>query len=168
MSGISFTDGSLVYNGTAQTLAITGELPEGVKVSYGAGYTDAGVYTVTATFTGNKNYEAIEPMTATLTIEKAVYDMSGISFADKTLIYRGVAQSIAIDGTLPLGVRVSYSGSYTEVGEYTVTATFKGDANNYEPIPDMSAVLTIVPGAAFVWAIDLICVLLNGKIWWID
>jgi len=30
------------------------------------------------------------------------------------------------------------------------------------------AVLTIVPGAAFVWAIDLICVLLNGKIWWID
>ena len=29
-------------------------------------------------------------------------------------------------------------------------------------------VLTIVPGATFVWLIDLICVLLNGKIWWID
>ena len=145
MSGISLSDATVTYNGTAQNLAIAGELPEGVKVSYGAGFTEAGVYTVTATFTGNKNYEAIEPMTATLTIEKAVYDMSGISFADKTLIYRGIAQSIKIDGTLPLGVRVSYNGSYTEVGEYTVTASFMGDANNYEPIPDMSAVLTIVP-----------------------
>ena len=145
MSGVSLSDASVVYNGTAQTLAVTGALPEGVRVSYGAGYTDAGVYTVTATFTGNKNYEEIAPMTATLTIEKAVYDMSNISFADKTLIYRGVAQSIKIDGTLPLGVRVSYNGSYTEVGEYTVTASFMGDANNYEPIPDMSAVLTIVP-----------------------
>ena len=29
-------------------------------------------------------------------------------------------------------------------------------------------VLTIVPGAAFVWVIDLLCVLLTGKIWWID
>ena len=145
MSGISLSDATVTYNGTAQNLAIAGELPEGVKVSYGAGFTEAGVYTVTATFTGNKNYEAIEPMTATLTIEKAVYDMSGISFADKTLIYRGIAQSLKIDGTLPLGVRVSYDGSYTEAGEYTITASFKGDAKNYEPIPDMSAVLTIVP-----------------------
>ena len=145
MSGISLSDATVTYNGTAQNLAIAGELPEGVKVSYGAGFTEAGVYTVTATFTGNKNYEDIEPMTATLTIEKAVYDMSGISFADKTLIYRGIAQSLKIDGTLPLGVRVSYDGSYTEAGEYTITASFKGDAKNYEPIPDMSAKLTIVP-----------------------
>ena len=145
MSGVSLNDAALTYNGAEQTLAVTGELPEGVRVSYGTGYVNVGTYTVTATFTGNKNYEAIEPMTATLTIEKAVYDMSGVSFADKTLIYRGVAQSIAIDGTLPFGVRVSYNGSYTEIGEYTVTASFKGDADNYEPIPDMTAVLTIVP-----------------------
>ena len=146
MSGVSLEDATLVYNGTAQNLKITGELPSGVKVSCGSGYTEAGTYTVTAVFTGNtKNYEEIEPMTATLTIEKAVYDMSGISFSDKTLIYRGVAQSLAIDGTLPLGVRVSYSGSYTEVGSYVITASFVGDANNYVPIPDMTATLTINP-----------------------
>ena len=30
------------------------------------------------------------------------------------------------------------------------------------------AVLTIIPGAAFVWVIDILCVLFNKKIWWID
>ena len=29
-------------------------------------------------------------------------------------------------------------------------------------------ILTIIPGAAFVWVIDLLCVLVNKKIWWID
>ena len=148
MSGVSLSDATVTYNGTAQNLAVTGELPKGVKVSYGAGYIDAGVYTIKATFTGNKNYNEIAPLTATLTIEKAVYDFSGITFADTTLIYRGIPQSIKINGTLPLGVRVSYDGSYTEVGEYTVTASFSGDANNYEPIPNMSATLTIVPATA--------------------
>ncbi len=30
------------------------------------------------------------------------------------------------------------------------------------------AILCIIPGAAFVWLVDLICVLVNGKIWWLD
>ena len=29
-------------------------------------------------------------------------------------------------------------------------------------------VLTIFPGAAFIWLIDLICVLVNKKVWWLD
>ena len=29
------------------------------------------------------------------------------------------------------------------------------------------AILLIVPGAAFMWVIDIICVILTGKIWWI-
>ena len=29
-------------------------------------------------------------------------------------------------------------------------------------------ILTIIPGAAFVWIVDILCVLLNKKIWWID
>ena len=29
-------------------------------------------------------------------------------------------------------------------------------------------ILTIFPGVAFVWIIDLITVILTGKIWWID
>ncbi len=30
------------------------------------------------------------------------------------------------------------------------------------------AVLTIVPGAAFIWLIDLLTLLLTGKVWWLD
>ena len=29
-------------------------------------------------------------------------------------------------------------------------------------------VLTIIPGAVFIWIIDLITVLVNKKVWWID
>ena len=29
-------------------------------------------------------------------------------------------------------------------------------------------ILTIVPGATFIWIIDILCVLVNKKIWWID
>ena len=29
-------------------------------------------------------------------------------------------------------------------------------------------VLTIIPGAAVIWLIDLITVLVNKKVWWID
>ena len=29
------------------------------------------------------------------------------------------------------------------------------------------SILCIVPGAAFVWVFDLICVALNKKVWWI-
>ena len=30
------------------------------------------------------------------------------------------------------------------------------------------AVLTIVPDAAFIWLIDLLTLLLTGKVWWLD
>ena len=29
-------------------------------------------------------------------------------------------------------------------------------------------VLTIIPGAAFIWLIDILCVLVNKKVWWLD
>ena len=29
-------------------------------------------------------------------------------------------------------------------------------------------VLTIIPGAFFVWIIDLVTVVLNNKVWWLD
>ena len=83
-------------------------------------------------------------MTATLTINKATYDMSAISIANKTVAYDGNTYSIAIEGNLPTGVTVSYNNNdKTEVGVYTVTANFAGDATNYNAIASMSATLTI-------------------------
>ncbi len=30
------------------------------------------------------------------------------------------------------------------------------------------AILTIVPGAAFIWFIDLLTLAITGKVWWLD
>ena len=150
MSGITFADGNFTYDREAHSIAISGTLPGGVSVSYDVSYkVNAGEYTVTATFTGDSaNYNAIPVMTAKLTIAKAVYDMSGVTFADGNFTYDGQAHSLVISGTLPTGVSVTYAGNdKTNAGEYTVTATFVGDYDNYIAIPDITATLTIAKAA---------------------
>ena len=144
MSGVTFEGKTVTYNGETHSLAVTG-LPEGVEVTYvNNNKTNAGTYTVTAKFVASANYNELADMTATLTVEKAVYDMSGVKLEDKTIVADGNAQSITIGGTLPDGVTVTYEGNgQTDAGEYTVTAKFSGDAANYEPILDKTAKLTI-------------------------
>ena len=149
MSGITFADDSVPYNGEEQSLAISGDLPAGVTVTYdGNGNTNVGEYTVTAKFAvSDANYNEIDDMTAKLTITKADYDMSGITFADDSVPYNGEEQSLAISGDLPAGVTVTYDGNgKVNAGEYTVTASFTGDYANYNAIPDMTATLTIEKG----------------------
>src|SRR5690606_34594091 len=71
--GISFGNASFVYDGVEHRLELTGELPEGVTVSYSidgkAGNTavDAGSYEVVALIDGGDNFDDLE-LTATLTI----------------------------------------------------------------------------------------------------
>ena len=73
VTGISFSDKTVTYNGTEQSVVISGNLPAGVSVEYeGNEGTDAGIYNATATFTVNENYNEIDPMNAKLTIEKAI------------------------------------------------------------------------------------------------
>ena len=146
MSAVVFEDSTVIYNGSAYSLAIEGALPTGVTVSYeNNAQTVVGEYTITASFAGDAtNYNAIADMTATLTINKATYDMSGVSIADKTVTYNGESHSIVITGTLPAGVSVSYTNNNkTNAGVYTITASFTGDANNYNAIANMTATLTI-------------------------
>ena len=148
MSGVSFEDATYAYDGGEKTLTVTGTLPEGVTVSYSANtLTNAGELEVTATFTGEDtdNYNAIAPMTAMLTIRKADYDMSGVSFEDATYTYDGGEKTLTVTGTLPEGVTVSYSANtLTNAGELEVTATFTGeDTDNYNAIDPMTATLTI-------------------------
>ena len=145
MSGISFGNATYTYDGSEKTLAISGTLPSGVTVTYtNNGHANAGTYTVTASFTGNANYNTIADMTATLTINKATYDMSGISFADATYTYDGSEKTLVITGTLPSGVTVSYTtNTLTNAGSIEVTASFIGDADNYNVIDNMVATLTI-------------------------
>jgi hypothetical protein len=145
MSAVVFENSTVIYNGTAHSILAT-NLPTGVTATYeGNAQTVVGVYTVTANFVGDAiNYNAVADMTATLTINKATYDMSAVVFENSTVIYNGSAFSLAIEGTLPTGVTVSYDNNdKTEVGVYTVAANFTGDATNYNAIASMSATLTI-------------------------
>ena len=145
MSGVIFADVEFVYDGTEKTLTLGGELPDGVTYSLSENIrTEAGVTVVTATFIGDgENYNAIPDMTATLTVLKATYDMSGITFEDATFVKDGTAKSIEISGELPAGVSVEYIGNgQSEEGVYTVTAVFTGDVN-YNDIAPMTAIITI-------------------------
>ncbi len=138
---------SATYNGSAITKNIESleGLVEGTdyEVSY-ADNTNAGEATITITGIGNYSGE----QTYHFTINKAVYDMSGVTFPDMTYTYDGTAHTIKIEieegGSLPDGVTVSYTGNTgTEVGTYNATAHFNGDYDNYETIDDMTATMTI-------------------------
>ena len=230
MSQVQLKDGTAIYDGKAHSLSIEGVLPDGVAVEYiGNGQTEPGIYTVTAVFTGNENYEAIPDMSATLTItereygfafekslvvksygeapfsnrliteytdgtvqysssnlnvasvgqdglvtitgsghaaitavipdsgnghplsasyelevRKGDYDLSQVIFSDQSCLYDGKSHSLEIQGALPEGVTVSYSGNNRVYpGEYLVTARFYGDEGNYNQIPVKSAILYI-------------------------
>lgn len=73
MSGIRFENKVYAYDGEEHALVISGELPEGVSVSYSANkLTEVGSIEVTASFRSSaKYYEPIPDMKATLTITEA-------------------------------------------------------------------------------------------------
>ncbi|MBE6528771.1 MAG: hypothetical protein E7Z64_06415 [Thermoplasmata archaeon] len=89
-------------------------------------------------------------LSSALTIEKADYDMSGVSFHNATKKYNRLPQHLEISGTLPTGadgiqVTVSYSGSAITArdGPRTITAVFATESENYNVPAPMTAVLTI-------------------------
>ncbi len=150
MSGVSFNDKSVKYDGTAQSIELEGTLPEGIKnVTYtGNGKTAVGTYTVTASFEVENGYEQVAPITATLTIYDSitVVSLDKVSFKDASFDYDGTAKSITATN-IPTGVEVAYVGNgQTAAGTYTVTATFTTLAG-YEfatgTTTTMSATLTI-------------------------
>ena len=150
--GLTFVDKTVTYNGSAQSIEVA-NLPQGATVTYSPSntFTNAGVYTVTATVSA-PNFDTAT-LSATLTINKASYDMSRVVFADKSVAYDGNAHSLEATN-LPGSVTVTYIGNnQTNVGTYTVLAVFSGDSANYNPIANMTATLTVtqnkVQGVSF-------------------
>ena len=149
LGGITFEDATFTYDGSEKSVFVKGVLPEGLSVEYtGNGMINAGTYSVTATFAGDyANYNEIAPITVRLVIEKADYDLSGITFADTTFAYDGTEKSVLVQGTLPAGLKVEYSGNgMVTVGTYSVIATFIGDYDNYNEVAPMTARLVIEKG----------------------
>ncbi len=136
---------NFTYSGEEQTGVASGR---GYALSGVAAATAAGSYTATARLKSGYVWsdDTTGDVKVTWKIAKAVYDLSGVTFEDQTFVYDGEPKEIAITGELPEGVTVEYvypdGNFWTQPGEYTVIARFTGD-DNYEPIPDMTATLTI-------------------------
>jgi hypothetical protein len=113
----------LVYDGDEQTGVDT-------DIAYtvvGNTAVDAGDYTATLTlrpgFTWDDGSTGVK--TIEWSIAKAVYDMSGVAFADKTCLYNGQYQKIEISGELPDGVTVAYvNNRQRDIGEYAAVACY--------------------------------------------
>lgn len=141
-SEVKFDDVVATYDGMEKTIAVTGA-PDGAEIVYDVEntYTNAGVYVVKATVT-KENYVPLE-LTATLTINKAIYDMEDVVFENDSVTYDGQSHSLEAV-SLPQGISVSSYDNNGQInaGSYTVTAHFEGANENYV-IEDMTAVLTI-------------------------
>ncbi|TVP43470.1 MAG: PKD domain-containing protein, partial [Mongoliibacter sp.] len=140
ITGISFEDGTFVFDGTEKSIEITGTLPAGTFVSYDSNTrTNVGNQQATAIISGDNFIDLI--LTAGLTITRA--NIEGISFEDGSFDFDGTEKSLAITGSLPLGTSVAYTNnSRTEVGAQDVTATISGD--NYTTLV-LTAELKILP-----------------------
>lgn len=129
MSGVKFADTSVPYNGAEQSIAVSGILPEGMFVTYEGGGTNVGTYQITATFTIDaQNYNSVEPMTATLTINKATPSVQLPSE------HFGVPGQILSEIELPDGWAWKDDFlQFDKAGEYKVTAVYTPkDTQNYE------------------------------------
>lgn len=138
ITGVTFEDGSFIYDGSSKSLAISGTLPDGGSVSYdNNGRTNVGTQVVTATVTA-PNYEPLI-LFANLTITPAT--ITGVTFESQTFVFDGTEKSIEITGDLPDGVDVSYqNNTRTAVGSQEATALLTGA--NYNDLT-LNATITI-------------------------
>ena len=169
---LSFPENNVfTYDGNAHTVEVDGEIPANASINYigGNSFVNAGTYKVTAVVSC-EGY-VTETLSTTVTIERAKYDMSGVKFEDKEVVYDGNAHSLVISGTLPQGVSApkytindKTTSSAIDVGEYTVKATFANNNPNYEPIPPMEAKLKITPAEYIIDGVEFVFKSENGSI----
>ncbi len=166
ITDLVFEDLTVTYDGQPKTIEAS-NIPEGTSVEYEvwneeksvklniSNIVNVGKYKFIAKIkSGDDNYNQTSFKEATLTIEKAKYDMSEVALSDVTKEYdqKGYEASLNDASALPGGVDVSFKyydsegnevASPTNAGVYKIVASFKGDAYNYEAISPIEAKLTI-------------------------
>lgn len=142
------------YDGQPHKIEINYELPEGATVEYpyGNSFTNAGVYEVVAVIS-KSGYNSLR-LSATLTINKAKYDLSNVKFESQTFDYDGTAKNEEVVATnLPEGVSVEYEiynadksvrlKNAIDAGTYVIVAKFSSSDENYDQMSTMEATVTI-------------------------
>ena len=172
LAGVSLSDATYTYDGTAKNLYIEGNLPAGVSTEYvGNGKVNAGKHTVVVRFYYEGELMEGCDKVATLRINKAssAEIAAGLSFPSRSYAYDGTMKSLNVFGSLPSGITVEYDGNgQTEVGTYTVTASFIIENDNYYPIEDMTATLTITEPAEEELGVDLSGISFGGATYTYD
>ena len=151
ITGITFSDKTYEYDGEAKSIYITGDLPEGVSVTYtGNEKVDVGVYEVTASFTVSSKYKELADLTATLTITAPKSsDLPTVTGVVDGESYDGDVTPVFDKGTATLkkndeepvafesGTKITEFGEYVlvvvnESEEVTITFTIKETYTVYE------------------------------------
>lgn len=140
---IEWTNLEFVYNKNEQIPCAVAVDKKGLSVELNvyANGVDAGVHYATAESI-SKNYVISNP-SVEYTILKADYNSDLIVFEDKEFVFDGNAHSLDIT-YLPEWISVSYDKTATEVGFYTITASFVVNNKNYNDIEPKTAKLTIL------------------------
>ncbi|HWI16286.1 MAG TPA: FG-GAP-like repeat-containing protein [Vicinamibacterales bacterium] len=122
---VSFGDGPFIYTGSP-FIATASVSPDGTAtIVYSGDCVNAGsTCTATATFEGSATHFA-STATSTITIVPAPTTTT-VSFGAPSFLYTGAT----IEATASAGATIVYSGSCTNVGTCTATATTAGDANH--------------------------------------
>ena len=134
---IVWTKSEFVYDGTEKKIHIE-NLPEGAIANYkGCFAVSAGTYYASAIVTpaDRNNYIPLVTEVFPWEIKKATYDMTNVRWSEqRTFEYNGKEQSVLLEN-LPDGVKAEYIGNTgVTAGEYTASAIFRYDENNYEPL----------------------------------
>jgi len=173
MTGVSLEDTTVGYDGTSKSLEISGNLPVGVE---GVTYkylnekqeevtpTEAGEYTVVASFTVNNNYNKPVDLTAKLTVSSKVLSNENISVVaptERTYTGTGKEANYVLNGvtTDDVNVEITYtqngkeiSGVPTNAGDYTAIATITPKTKNYSGTGTATVDYTIEKAEATVIA----------------
>ena len=134
---------TVTYNGANQMFTVVlkdGEtVIEGITFTYTlndaafTGATNAGTYEVTVSY-DSETYGKGSTV-VTFVIEKANYNLEGISLDETALTYNGKEQNLKLVGTLPEGVSAIFSeGSVNVVTEKEITVKFTHENANYNEI----------------------------------
>ena len=122
-------------NGTGSvSYAYSGTKADGTAYNSSVKPTDAGSYTVTATFAATSDYEQVISQAASFTIEKKEID---VQWKNLTAVYDGAPKSpvltlIGVKSGDTADVSAELSESKTSAGSYSVTAALSGSrAFNY-------------------------------------
>lgn len=128
-TGVEFASATYTYDGNPHILGKVTGVPEGTTITYTGRneYVNAGTYNASAKLVKEGYHD--KTLNATLTINKANISAT---LASEEFSYDGSGHSLEVEGDLPTGAQVSYSGNgpHTDAGTYPVRATVTAPNHN--------------------------------------